>query len=520
MKEEGDLVGEVGKVSDGGAEVLKVLVVDDTAANRQILQVFLKKLGFGVVVADDGLEAVERFLAEQPDIVLMDVMMPGLDGFEATRRIKAACGSRWVPIVYLTALDTETDLVTGLDAGGDDYLTKPVSFAVLDAKLRSLQRTLALQRTLDDTRRRSEAITENIVDGVITVDDRGAIRSVNRAVSHIFGYPAEELVGRPVGTLMPDEDGGYSGGLACLSAAVGVTAPVRGIRRDGREIPLELAVSELQLEQERLFVGIVRDISRRVAAERQLRDNAERLQRYHDQQEEEAALAQQIIQRLTLREGIADPHVVHWLSPAANFSGDILIAVRSPQGRLYAMLGDATGHGLAAAISALPAVTVFYGMVRRNLPLSVMVGELNRHLRETLPAGRFFAVSLCCMDCLEDSAELWVGGMPSVLQVGADGTVLRRFQSRQLALGIVDFDDAMCATETVYDTAGSQFVLYSDGLLDAAGAGGEAFGLDRLVRVLAGVACPERLAAVRGALSRHLGQRDPHDDISLLMIDC
>ena len=111
---------------------LAVLVVDDTATNRQILQVFLKKLGFRVDTAVDGAKAIERFVEGQPDLVLMDVMMPVMDGYEATRRIKQLCGDRWVPVVFLSALDKEENLVMGLDAGGDDYLHKPVNFVVLE----------------------------------------------------------------------------------------------------------------------------------------------------------------------------------------------------------------------------------------------------------------------------------------------------------------------------------------------------------------------------------------------------
>ncbi len=119
-----------------------ILVVDDTATNRQILGVFLKKLGHQVDLAEDGAQAVELFAAKAYDLVIMDVMMPVMDGYEATRRIKAMCGNRWVPVIFLSALDKDESLVTGLEAGGDDYLPKPVNFVVLAAKLRSLSRAL------------------------------------------------------------------------------------------------------------------------------------------------------------------------------------------------------------------------------------------------------------------------------------------------------------------------------------------------------------------------------------------
>ncbi|MEK7738028.1 MAG: response regulator, partial [Pseudomonadota bacterium] len=175
-------------MQDFSAQSFTVQVVDDTAANRQILQVFLKKLGFKVIAAEDGIQAVEQFSVSRPDIVLMDVMMPVMDGYEATRRIKALCGERWVPVVFLSALDKHENLVAGLDAGGDDYLHKPVNFVVLEAKLRSLMRTMNVQQALAETRRRAQAISDNIIDGVITIDQDGNIQSANPSALNIFAY--------------------------------------------------------------------------------------------------------------------------------------------------------------------------------------------------------------------------------------------------------------------------------------------------------------------------------------------
>jgi PAS domain S-box-containing protein len=505
--------------------VLKVLVVDDTATNRQILQVFLKKLGFVVITAEDGAQAVARFIADKPDIVLMDVMMPVMDGFEATRRIKAGSGSRWVPVVFLTALDKEEDLVNGLDSGGDDYLTKPISFVVLDAKLRSLRRTLALQNTLEETQRRTQAITDNIVDGVVTTDSLGIIRSTNPAVTNIFGYEASEMVGRNVNTLMPEpyqsaHDGyqaTYVGGGP--SKVIGMRGrTLEGRRKSGEMFPLDVAVSELQLGEERLFVGIVRDISERVGAETRLQENATRLQQYHDQQQQENALAQEIMERLTLRESLRDPSLQHWLLPAANFSGDVIAAARSATGQLYAMLGDATGHGLSAAISALPAVNVFYGMIKRDLPLLDIVTEINKQLRASSPAGRFFAATLVKFDRQTQRAELWIGGMPDALLLDAQGRIVRSFSSSNLALGIVD-DDAG-NSETVVCEAGGQLVFFSDGLIEATDAHGHEFGLAKLASVLAGAPREGRLEAVKATLAAHVGNDAPHDDISILSISC
>ena len=98
---------------------IKVLAVDDNRTNLHILQVFLKKLGHDVVLAENGEEAVRKFESESPDLVLLDIMMPVMDGFEAARRIKAMTRDRWTPVIFLSALNRDENLVEGLDAGAD-----------------------------------------------------------------------------------------------------------------------------------------------------------------------------------------------------------------------------------------------------------------------------------------------------------------------------------------------------------------------------------------------------------------
>lgn len=127
---------------------LKVLAVDDTEMNISLLERFLIKLGHEMIVATNGQEAVERFEAEQPDLILMDVMMPVMDGYEATRQIRQRSGDQWVPIIFMSAKSTTEDQVMGLDAGGDDYLTKPINMRVLAAKIKAMQRITEMQHAL------------------------------------------------------------------------------------------------------------------------------------------------------------------------------------------------------------------------------------------------------------------------------------------------------------------------------------------------------------------------------------
>jgi CheY-like chemotaxis protein len=135
---------------------LDILVVDDVAQNLDLLEQFLSLKGHRVVTANSGLQAVERFRTHQPDLVLMDVMLPDISGLEATGRIRELAGERWVPILYVSALTEREQIVQGLAAGGDDYLTKPVDLALLDAKIRAMQRIADMQSRLADTARQLE----------------------------------------------------------------------------------------------------------------------------------------------------------------------------------------------------------------------------------------------------------------------------------------------------------------------------------------------------------------------------
>ena len=131
----------------------RVMVVDDILSNVKLLEAKLTAEYFEVLTASSGEQALARVAAELPDIVLLDVMMPGMDGFEVCRRIKANPKIAHIPIVMVTALDQPSDRVTGLDAGADDFLTKPVDDFALFARVRSLVR---LKMMTDELRMREE----------------------------------------------------------------------------------------------------------------------------------------------------------------------------------------------------------------------------------------------------------------------------------------------------------------------------------------------------------------------------
>jgi CheY-like chemotaxis protein len=127
---------------------VKILVVDDNDINRKLLRKFLERWDYTVIECDSGEAAIDQFTALAPDLILMDIMMPGIDGRQATREIKQLSGKNHIPVIYVTALREEQALAEALEAGGDDYVTKPVDKDVLYSKIRAHHRILELTHEL------------------------------------------------------------------------------------------------------------------------------------------------------------------------------------------------------------------------------------------------------------------------------------------------------------------------------------------------------------------------------------
>ncbi|MEA2840530.1 MAG: adenylate cyclase [Methylobacteriaceae bacterium] len=126
-----------------------ILAVDDVAENLDIVQMRLEAQGYGVETAADGEEAIARARELSPDLILLDIMMPKLDGIAALKILKQDQALRFIPVILLTAKADRTDVIAGLEAGGDDYLTKPIDQASLTARVRSMLRIKALNDELD-----------------------------------------------------------------------------------------------------------------------------------------------------------------------------------------------------------------------------------------------------------------------------------------------------------------------------------------------------------------------------------
>ncbi len=128
-----------------------VLVVDDNEQNLELLQAYLEDLGCEIRAARDGVEALANIETREPDLILLDVMMPRMSGFQACSRIKANPRTRDIPVVMVTALNEVGDVERAVESGADDFLTKPVNKLELLTRVRSLLRVRHLKRQLDRT---------------------------------------------------------------------------------------------------------------------------------------------------------------------------------------------------------------------------------------------------------------------------------------------------------------------------------------------------------------------------------
>jgi two-component system, cell cycle response regulator len=142
----------------------RILVVDDNQDNIEIIATRLRFRGYEILEASDGAQALSQVRDHAPDLILLDVMLPDIDGYEISRRIKGSSDLPFIPIILVTARDSTQDKVQGLDAGADDYLTKPINFPELEARVRSMLRIKRLQDELELKNRELERLS--ISDGL------------------------------------------------------------------------------------------------------------------------------------------------------------------------------------------------------------------------------------------------------------------------------------------------------------------------------------------------------------------
>jgi CheY-like chemotaxis protein len=376
-------------------EPLTILIAEDSAADRLLLSTIVRRQGHQVLTAANGAEAVEVFRRQQPSLVLMDAMMPVMDGFEAARQIKALAGETLVPIIFLTSLTESEALARCLEAGGDDFLAKPYNQVILAAKIKAMDRLRRLQATV--------------------------------------------------------------------------------------------------LQQRDLIA------------------------KHHDYLLNEQRVAKAVFDKVAHAGCLSAPNIRYLQSPYALFNGDLLLAAYTPAGDMHVMLGDFTGHGLPAAVGAMPLAEVFYGMTAKGYGLAETLREMNAKLKRILPVDMFCCATLLCLSFQRRSVEVWNGGMPDgYLHRIATGE-REPLAARHLPLGVLSpqaFDDR---TEVHSMAVGDRVFVLSDGVIDTSDANDQLFGVERLQRVFAANREPDRLFEdIEQALRDFRGEA--RDDVSMVEV--
>ena len=374
---------------------LAILIAEDNAADRMLLSTIVSRQGHRVLTASNGLEALALFEQERPHLVLMDALMPVMDGFEAARRIKDQAGETLVPIIFLTSLTEGEALVRCLEAGGDDFLAKPYNRVILEAKIGAMDRLRRLHDTVLQQRDLIARHNEHLL-------------SEQRVAKAVFDKVAH---------------------TGCLDA----------------------------------------------------------------------------------------PNIRYMQSPYALFNGDLLLAAYRPSGGMHVMLGDFTGHGLSAAIGAIPLAEVFYGMTAKGHAMAEILREINAKLKRILPVGVFCCATLLNISSKRGQLEVWNGGLPDGYLLHADGRPRQALVSRHLPLGILEQAAFSDRCEIYPLVPGDRIFLLSDGVLEACDSQGQLFGEARLLQSLDANRQPHTLfEEIQQALLAFRGEQQ--DDVSMLQV--
>ena len=157
---------------------MKTLVIEDSRSTLKLLCEHIKKMRFTPIPADTGAIGIDLFLKERPDLVLLDIILPDLDGFEVARQIRQMeSPGDWTPIIFLSSLNKDKDIEEGIAAGGDDYLLKPISEVVLAAKMRAMQRIIQMRQSLLGLTRKLDSANQELkrltsLDGLTGIPNR------------------------------------------------------------------------------------------------------------------------------------------------------------------------------------------------------------------------------------------------------------------------------------------------------------------------------------------------------------
>jgi len=235
-----------------------ILLVDDDRNSLDFLFKYLEDLKFKIFIAENGRNALQVAGHIFPDIILLDVMLPDINGFEVCRRLKAERETAQIPVIFMTAMTETVDKLKGFHAGGTDYITKPFDCDELTVRLKTQLDIQRLQREVRQERDRFHRLSQAASEGII-IYDREYITEANHAAESISGYSIAELAGRNIFDLfMPEFHDSIRDKMRCRSEQA---YEVRGLKKDGGITVLKIREKTMPYQGNEISILIMDDIS-------------------------------------------------------------------------------------------------------------------------------------------------------------------------------------------------------------------------------------------------------------------
>lgn len=240
-----------------------IMVADDSKFIRSTFKQFLETEGYEVAEAKDGLEVLSLFSKLKPDIILMDFLMPKIDGVNACAQLQELPDGKSTPVIMITSLEDENSVNLAFEAGATDYISKPINWAVLRQRLNRLLHARHTEITLNRSEAFARSIINHAIEGIITINNNGTIGYINPAAEQIFGYSFNEIVDKNIMLLIPELFDGDCNSFSVDDKCNNASLEVVGNKKDGSTLPIEFTISKFYVRDKYFFTIILRDITER-----------------------------------------------------------------------------------------------------------------------------------------------------------------------------------------------------------------------------------------------------------------
>ena len=248
-----------------------ILIVDDTPANLSVLFDLLGNAGYKVLIAEEGESALELAENQPPDLILLDILMPGMDGFATCKALKASHRTRDIPVIFMSALSETEKKLSGFQLGAVDYITKPFRNEEVLARIDTHLRIQQLQNQLQESEQRLSQIISGSKDAIVTVDSEGTILMFNPAAEQIFICASKNVIGQSFKPFLSEslcelfETSQQS--AKKIPTAIWIPEGHRALRKNGQSFAIEATLSCVPSGEQILCTFILRDIDARQKAE-------------------------------------------------------------------------------------------------------------------------------------------------------------------------------------------------------------------------------------------------------------